>query len=264
MKLLEIDDLEFAYGSHKILDGIELDLQPGEILSIVGENGAGKSTLIKCINGINRTRNGRIKINGIDRKDFPQSEISKKIGYVPQTTPVNFPASVFDVILLGRIPHIIWKIGKRDKRIVSQTIMDLNLQHLAFRPYNQLSGGERQKVLIARALVQKPELLLLDEPTSNLDLRHQIEVLDTVRRSVKRSKRMSAIIAIHDLNLASRYSDRVAFIHEGRIIKVGEPEDVIDPETISMVYGIEADVSCSRDGECVVVVPLRLKGEVHG
>jgi iron complex transport system ATP-binding protein len=261
MNLLSVKDLNFAYGSKGILNGIEIDIEPGEVVSIVGENGAGKSTFIKCVNGINKIKDGSVKINGKDRKDLSKTELSRIIGYVPQNTPVNFPATVFDVILLGRIPHIVWQIGKKDKRIVSQTIMNLNLQHLAFRPYNQLSGGERQKVLIARALVQKPELLLLDEPTSNLDLRHQLEVLDTVRRSVKKGKKMSAIIAIHDLNLASRYSDRVAFIHKGQIVKIGEPEDVIDPDTISMVYGIEADVSCSSDGDCVVVVPLRLKGE---
>lgn len=262
MNILSAKDIQFAYGKKTILDGVNLDIGPGEVLSIVGENGAGKSTLIKCINGINKIRNGSMKINGRSWGDIPSQEISKKIGYVPQTTPTNFPATVFDVILLGRIPHIIWKIGKKDKRIVSQTIIDLNLEHLAFRPYNQLSGGERQKVLIARALVQKPELLLLDEPTSNLDLRHQLEVLDTVKRSVKSSKRMSAIIAIHDLNLASRYSDRIAFIHKGRILKVGEPEDVIDPETISEVYGIDADVSCSKDGDCMVIVPIKIKGEI--
>jgi iron complex transport system ATP-binding protein len=250
--------LDFSYGRKKILDQVDLEINDGELVCIVGENGAGKSTLIKIINRINSIDSGSLTFQNRQIQDIPTSELSRLIGYVPQSAHVNFPATVFDVILLGRIPHIAWKVGKMDRRIVSKTIMELNLQHIAFRPFNQLSGGERQKVLIARALVQDPRLILLDEPTSNLDLRHQLEVMETVRKAVKEGDNVAAVIAIHDLNLASKFADKIAFMHQGRIEDIGSPSEVITPEIISKVYGIKAEVTCKRKDGCVVVVPLQL------
>jgi iron complex transport system ATP-binding protein len=258
MKTLDINKLDFSYGPKKILNHVDLEINDGELVCIVGENGAGKSTLIKIINRINNINSGSIKFQNRLIQEIPARELSRLIGYVPQSVHVNFPATVFDVILLGRIPHIAWKVGKKDRRIVSKTVMELNLQHIAFRPFDQLSGGERQKVLIARALVQEPRLILLDEPTSNLDLRHQLEVMETIRRAVKEGDNVAAVIAIHDLNLASKFADRIAFMHQGKIEDIGKPSKVITPDIISRVYGIKADVTCKTKGDCVVVVPLQL------
>jgi iron complex transport system ATP-binding protein len=165
---------------------------------------------------------------------------------------------VFDVIMLGRIPHIMWKVGERDKEVVSGIISQMNLEEFAFRHFNQLSGGERQKILIARALAQEPKVILLDEPTSNLDIRHQLEVLDVVRRVVKGDGSMSAVIAIHDLNLAARYSDRMAFIHDGRLIRSGPSEEVLTTDIISEVYGVRAKLSMDEEEGCFIVVPTRV------
>jgi iron complex transport system ATP-binding protein len=258
VSLLRISNIDFSYGNRKVLDQVNLEVKTGEVICIVGENGAGKSTLIKCINGINRVASGPIEFQGRQIKEIPKKKLSRLIGYVPQSTPINFPATVFDVILLGRIPHIEWKVGKKDREIVSDIILELNIEHLAFRPFNQLSGGERQKVLIARALVQQPKLLLLDEPTSDLDLRHQLEVMETIRNAVKEGADMSAIIAIHDLNLASKFSDKIAVMHKGRIEVTGKSTEVITADIISRVYGIEAEVMCKDESGCVVVVPLKL------
>ncbi|HOI68411.1 MAG TPA: ABC transporter ATP-binding protein [Methanothrix sp.] len=244
-------DVEFGYASTPILQGVHLELAKSEVLSIVGPNGAGKSTLIRCINRILNPQKGRIVLDGSDITNLTRMELARQLGYIPQSDHQSFPATVFDVVLMGRRPHISWRSCQNDKEKVLDVLEMLNIEHLAMRDINEISGGQQQKVLIARALAQEPDVLLLDEPTSNLDIRHQLEVMDVIRTLVT-EKNISAIMAIHDLNLGSRYSDRMVMLNRGVIAAAGNPYSVLTQENIKQVYGVEAVVK-DEDGFPYVV-----------
>ena len=239
---LEIKDITFSYNSRPVLEGVTLRAAEGNVASLVGPNGSGKTTLIKCINRILKPRLGTVLVEKKDVGKVKLRELAKLLGYVPQSAGYVFPSTVFDAVLLGRRPYVNWGISPRDKEVVSRMLSLMGLEEMALRQFNQLSGGERQKVLIARALAQEPQVLLLDEPTSNLDLRHQLEVLGIVR-SIVNERGIAAIMAIHDLNLASRFSDHLIFLDKGRIYDAGEPAQVLTEENIRDVYGVEAIVS---------------------
>jgi iron complex transport system ATP-binding protein len=177
--------------------------------------------------------------------------MARTMGYVPQMEGRSFPSTVFDAILLGRRPHIQWAPSESDLRKVSEVIDLLRLEDIALRDINRLSGGQRQKVIIGRALAQEPKILLLDEPTANLDLRHQMEVMDIVKEQSRQG--MMVLMSIHDLNLAARYCERIIMLQEGRVFAAGGRE-VLTPETIRSVYGI--DVEVIRHGETDLIVPL--------
>ncbi|MDR0797472.1 MAG: ABC transporter ATP-binding protein, partial [Nitrososphaerota archaeon] len=200
---LTINNLSFSYAGVQILKNIGIDIKSGELVTIVGPNGSGKSTLLKCINRILKTKPNSILIDGQDTNKFTIKELSKKMGYVPQTSTSVFPFTVFDVVMMGRKPYINWNISERDNEIVIQLIDLLGIGHLAMRYFSELSGGEQQKVIIARALAQQPQILLLDEPTSSLDIKHQLEIL-CILKGLAQSEEHSIIVTLHDLNLAGR------------------------------------------------------------
>ncbi|HQE97906.1 MAG TPA: ABC transporter ATP-binding protein, partial [Methanothrix sp.] len=193
-----IKNLAFGYNSHRILDGINLSIENSEILSLVGPNGSGKTTLIKCIDRILKPK-GSILLDGKEIEKMSRQDIARQIGYVPQSSSTPLATTVFDTVLMGRRPHIGWRVTDADLEKVADVLEMLHLDDLAMRDFSQLSGGQKQKVLIARALAQEPAVLLLDEPTSNLDMLHQLEVMEIVSRTVKERK-ISAVMAIHDLN----------------------------------------------------------------
>ena len=251
---LKIKDVEFGYSNMPVLQNVNIELAESEILGVVGPNGAGKSTLLRCIDRILIPQKGCIMLDGRDIREISRMELARKIGYVPQDGSQIFPATVFDTVLMGRRPHLGWRSSERDTEKVLETLKMLNIEDLAMRDVNELSGGQQQKVFIARALTQEPELLLLDEPTSNLDIRHQLEVMEIVKRVV-RERGISAIMAIHDLNLASRYADRIIMMNGGRVYAEGEPSSVLNAENIRHVYGVEAELS-SHDGR-PYIVPVR-------
>jgi iron complex transport system ATP-binding protein len=201
---LAIDGVQFSYHSKEVLKSVSLDLGKGEVMSLVGPNGSGKTTLLKCINKILKPQKGQILIDSNNIGQINLKAMAKILGYVPQSAATSFPLTVFDMVMLGRKPHVDWGIGLKDKEIVFNIINMMDLGELTFRLFNELSGGEKQKVLMARALAQEPGILLLDEPTSNLDLKHQMEVMSLVVEMVKQ-KELSAVMAIHDLNLASSF-----------------------------------------------------------
>jgi len=238
---LEIVGVGFSYGSRPVLEDVTMSVNEGDVVSLVGPNGAGKTTLLKCINRILKPRKGVVLIEKRDIREMKLRELAKLLGYVPQISAHSFPFTVFDTVLLGRRPYVNWSVSLKDKEIVSQTLALMGIEDLALRQLNELSGGERQKVIIARALAQEPQVLLLDEPTSNLDIKHQLEVLGIIR-SVIKEKRIAAIIAIHDLNLASRFSDKVILLHKGRIYDAGEPAKVFTRENIRTVYGVDVEI----------------------
>lgn len=261
MVKISINDLTFSYKSNKILDNLNITVGDSEIMSLVGPNGSGKTTLIKCIDRILKPK-GSILLEGREVQDMKQQEIARQIGYVPQSSSTPLATTVFDTVLMGRRPHISWRVTDQDLDKVANMLERLNLQDLAMRDFGQLSGGQKQKVLIARALAQEPTILLLDEPTSNLDMKHQLDVLETISSMVK-EKGISAVMAIHDLNLAARFSDKLVMLKKGVVYAAGSPNELISERNISEVYGVEALVMRSLDKPCIV--PLRsLNGVAAG
>lgn len=245
-----IENLSFAYGHTEILKDISFSAEAGECVGILGNNGAGKSTLITCINRIRKMRSGKITINGKDLSAMSRKTIAQTVAYVAQKNEMT-NATVFDCVLLGRTPYIKWTIGQEDIDLCERTIEQLGIRHLKLRNVDQLSGGEMQKVMLARALVQEPKVLLLDEPTSNLDPRNQYEMLALVRRIAK-EQGITVLIVIHDLNLALRYCDRFYFLKDRIGFSYGGIETVT-AETIQTVYGISAEIAQVNGRQIVVL-----------
>ncbi|HNX09596.1 MAG TPA: ABC transporter ATP-binding protein [Methanothrix sp.] len=253
---LIVKDLQFGYNSRTILNGISLELRPKEMLGVIGPNGSGKSTLIQCIDGLLRPETGSILLDGKELKDISRKELARKVGYVPQTTSRSFfPSTVIDTVLMGKRPHLGWRSSNKDVKNVIQVLRLIGIEDLAMRDINELSGGQQQKVLIARALAQEPAMLLLDEPTSNLDIKHQLEVVEIIREKVM-EKSISAIMAVHDLNLAAKYTDRIVMMKDGKVFATGTPESVLTTENIRAVYGVVAEV-IKNNGNSPHIVPVR-------
>jgi len=252
---LRIRAVEFSYVSTPVLKDVSMEVNGSEILGVVGPNGSGKSTLLRCVDGILSPQKGSIMLNEQNVEDMSRIDLAKEIGYIPQSAPQAFPATVFDVALMGRRPHIGWRSGEKDTEKVLEILQLLNIEDLAMRDVNELSGGEQQKVFIARAIIQEPRVLLLDEPTSNLDIKHQLEVMDIIKNIV-REKDISTIMAIHDLNLASIYADRIIMMNNGKIFAAGNPLSVFTQENMKQVYGVEAEVS-NHNGR-PHIIPVRL------
>lgn len=248
--MIEIQQLSFAYGKTEILKDVTFTAEAGECVGILGNNGAGKSTLITCINRIRKMRSGKVMINGMDISSMNRNAIARTVAYVAQKNEMT-NAAVFDCVLLGRTPYIKWTIGQDDIDLCDQVIDQLGIGHLKLRNVDQLSGGEMQKVMLARALVQKPKVLLLDEPTSNLDPRNQYEMLALVRKIAK-EQGITVLIVIHDLNLALRYCDRFYFLKDKVGFSYGGIETVT-AETIQTVYGIPAKIA-TVSGKRIVIL----------
>jgi iron complex transport system ATP-binding protein len=248
---LTVSDINFAYNGHPILRQISFGLKPGALLCILGVNGAGKSTLLKCLNRILKPGSGSVLIGEENINNLSRNETAKRLGYVPQQHP-RTRLSVFESVLMGRKPHLNWGPAPTDFALVEKLITQLGLEHLALRPVTDLSGGEMQKVAIARALAQTPEVLLLDEPTSNLDLKNQLEVMGLIRNVVE-NQGLSAVVAIHDLNLAVRYGDRFLFLKDHRVHSMVDRQ-ALSAETIREVYGV--DVILQKINSQTIVIPL--------
>ncbi|MEM2093033.1 MAG: ABC transporter ATP-binding protein [Candidatus Bathyarchaeia archaeon] len=252
---LVINNVSFSYRSAPALRNICFELGRGEILSLVGPNGSGKSTLLKCIDGILKPQGGAVFFNGKQTCSMNPKELSTVMGYVPQSmtsAASMFPFTVFDVVLAGRKPYIGWSVSERDIEVVANILRFMGIADLAARNFNELSGGEQQKVMIARALAQLPRILLMDEPTSNLDIKHQLEVLQMIHHLCK-NMGLSVVMAMHDLNLASRFSDKMVMLKNGSIFAAGSPENVITEKNIIAVYGVRAHVSLTRFGKPQVI-----------
>jgi iron complex transport system ATP-binding protein len=230
---------------------VSFDLPPGGILALLGTNGAGKSTLLKCLNKILQPRVGTILLEQQQLRTMKREAIARKAGYVSQKS-ADSHMTVFETVLLGRKPHMRWSVGPQDYALVKQIIEELKLTELAHRPISDLSGGESQKAIIARALAQTPKVLLLDEPTSNLDLKNQLEITSLLRRIVKQ-KNLSAVVAMHDLNLALRFADELVLLKDHRVYAVVSKADLTS-QLIHDIYGVEATLVHLTDQ--TVVVPL--------
>lgn len=234
-------EIDFGYGKESILKEACLDVYAGELISIVGPNGTGKSTFIKCINRLLGIRNGEILLEQQSIKSMSQAQIAEKISYVPQSSNNIFSLSVFDMVLFGRQPHASFRTSKEDRLKVIKALSMLNIESLAMKDFNELSGGQQQKVVIARALAQETQIIVLDEPISNLDLRHQLEVMDILQNLVKEFG-ITVLMVMHDLNMAINYSDRIAVMDHGQVTAIGKPEEIMTKERIASVYGVEVEV----------------------
>jgi iron complex transport system ATP-binding protein len=247
--ILEVDGMEFGYRSISVLRNIKFSLGRSETLSILGPNGVGKTTLLKCINRIIHARSGTVMVEDEDVASMSRTEMARKMGYVPQRGEVS-RITVFDAVLLGRRPYIKWDVTKEDIEIANQAVEELGLSSMSLRYIDEISGGEYQKVQIARALVQQPKVLLLDEPTSALDLCNQHVMMKKMVDLVKRNG-LTAVMTMHDLNLALRYSDRFILLKDGTVYAAGGRE-IMTPANIEAVYGLPVLVQ-SIEGLPVVV-----------
>ncbi|MCQ4726353.1 ABC transporter ATP-binding protein [Anaerotignum faecicola] len=248
---IEIKNIGFRYTAERdILKNVSFTAEKGRILSILGPNGTGKTTLLKCINNILVPFEGEVLLNGESIRKMPLNRRAKAIAYVPQYVNNIFLMKVIDVIMLGRTPYIFGKISSHDKDVVFEIIKKMGLEKFAFKYINEISGGERQRVYIARALAQEPSFLLLDEPTSSLDLKNQLFVLESIC-DIVRSNNMGAVLTIHDLNLSAMFSDKIIMMKDSEVFAEGKPRDVITEENICHVYGVQSEV-CEKDG-CINV-----------
>jgi iron complex transport system ATP-binding protein len=261
MMELVIENLTKDYGDTRALDSVSVTLGPGHILALVGPNGSGKSTLIKIVATIFPKSSGSVMLDGTDVFEIEPAELARCVGYVPQFFSYTKYSTVFEMVLLGRRPHIRWSVTEEELARVQDALDALDIGHLAGKYVDELSGGERQKVFIARAIAQDPGLFLLDEPTASLDIRHQIEVMELMQK-VARIKGSAVLVAVHDLNLAFRFADSVLMICEGRMAGYGSPAEVLTPEQIEKVYGIESEVVTTGRGS--FILPLRAKRGVAG
>lgn len=252
--MLQVSDLDFSYNGAPIFEGIGANVKKGCVVTIVGPNGVGKTTLLKCIARILKPSGGAVRIENQNAGGMSRKELARQVGYVPQSTPSGFSMTVFETILAGRRPHMAWRPAEKDLQRTAQIIKEMKLDDFAMREMDSLSGGQAQKVMLARALAQEPDYLLLDEPTSSLDLHHQLDVLEMVAVLVK-SKGVGVLMAMHDLNLAARFSHTILMMHRGGIFCQGIPSEVITPGNIRTVYGVEAVVR--QDNGYPHVQPLR-------
>ncbi|MBN1165930.1 MAG: ABC transporter ATP-binding protein [Methanospirillaceae archaeon] len=248
---IQVSDLCVSYGSFRVLKDVNCSLENSEILCVIGPNGSGKSTLVKALAGILTPDSGTIIINGSDADTISGYERGRTIGYVPQDFSYLTSATVLELVLLGRRPHVSWSLSETDLAIVYSALEQLGILGMAQKNITALSGGERQKVFIARALAQEPELFLFDEPTSALDIRHQIDVFEMMRDLV-RHKGRSVLVVVHDLNFAYHYSDRVILMDEGSIVATGPPDQVMTHDLIESVYHVPMQYVDTSQGRYIM------------
>ena len=243
---LTVNNLCFSYGAAPVLKGVCFEAEKGRVVGLLGPNGVGKTTLLKCLGCMLPVKQGEILLDGKSLAALPPRKRARLIGYVPQSARGSMAARVVDVVMMGRVPYLRFAPTEQDREIAFQALERLELTSLAFREFDGLSGGERQRVLMARAIAQQAELLLLDEPTSNLDMKYQLETIRIVR-SYAAQRQVTVIVSIHDLNLAAALCDQIVLFQNGACYNHGPSADMLTPEHIRAVYGVDVDV-CECNG----------------
>ncbi len=241
--ILEVDSLKVVYGSRPVLKDISFQVRAGEILGVIGPNGAGKTTLIRALSGVLPPAAGKVLVGGQDLMALKPVERARRVAVVPQARNLPPAFTGWELVVLGRTPHLNWlgQVSPRDEQRVRQALERAQALDLADRRLGELSGGEQQRLLLARAMAQDAPFLLLDEPTAHLDLQHQISLLDQVNR-LARQENLGVVAALHDLNLVSRYADRVALLVEGELRALGQPGEVLRPDLLEQVYQVPLQV----------------------
>lgn len=247
--ILSIDDIQFKYNGHPVLEDVTFKVQKGEVVAILGPNGVGKTTLLRCINGILKPSSGSVMVEDENVLKLDAMSVARRIGYVAQRQTAG-KLTAFDAILMGRRPHIRFRVSEKDLQIVDGAIKSLYLEKLAMRHIDRMSGGELQKVAVGRALVQEPKLLLLDEPTSSLDLKNQVEILKLIRRVV-REHAVGAVMTLHDLTTALRFADKCLFLKNGGIHAAVAPQEVT-ADIIKEVYDIAVEIHYYKEFPLVI------------
>ncbi len=254
-KVVEVNGLDFSYNGKPVLRQIGLDIRDGEFLGILGPNGSGKTTLLKCLNRSLKVPRGRVKVRGRDVNDISRRELAQTFAVVAQEAVYGFDFTVQEVVSMGRYPHL----GRFEfespahRSIVEKAMKYTKVFKLRSKPVTRISGGEKQRVMIAQALAQEPRVLLLDEPTKNLDIGHELDVLDLIKKKNKDGD-VTVIAVLHDLNLAARYCDRIALLKEGKIFDIGGAGKVLSPRNIKEVFGVKVVADRDGGGHCLRVL----------
>ncbi|MBI5519156.1 MAG: ABC transporter ATP-binding protein [Desulfovibrio sp.] len=254
--MLTARNISYDYPDRQVLRGVSLSLAPGEVLAVLGQNGAGKSTLLRCLAGALKPT-GQVVLDGRPLQSVPPGERARLLAFVPQHVPTRLPMTVFEAVLLGRRPYLSWRPRPQDLEAAWEALSLLGLEELAQREFSEISGGQRQKVALARALAQESRLLVMDEPTSSLDLRHQLEVM-TLLCAQAEERDTGVILAVHDLNLAARYASRALLLCSGRVLAEGAPDEVLTEALIREAYGV--DVLRVQTGAGAMLFPLSAVG----
>lgn len=259
--LLRFEFVTARIGGQTLLEGIDFEVRPGEVVGLIGRNGVGKTTLLRIASAAFAPAAGRVLLGETSVSQMPRRELARRVALVPQDLHVPFPFRVGELVLMGRAPHqpLIGLESEHDVELAMAALGRLGVEHLADRDITTLSGGERQLVLFARALVQDPSVLLLDEPTAFLDLKHRVEVLREVRAFARSGR--AALVVSHDLSLAARSCDRVVLLGEGGVVAEGPPQSVLIPENLRVAFDIEVQSFLGPDNKLVVVPNLSESGE---
>ena len=255
---IEVQNLSFSYGDRPVLHDISFRVEKGEFLSILGPNGVGKSTLFRCVLGLLSGYTGQVLVDGADSRSFTVREAAKHIAYIPQSSHPIFNYSVFDIVLMGRTSGLstFRSPKKQDTELCRWALEKVGIPHLSDRCFHRLSGGEQQLVLIARALVQKAPILMLDEPTASLDFGNQLLVLEQCRNLAREG--YTVIQTTHNPEQSYQYSDRILTLQHGRVLAEGTPKEVLTEKTIRALYGVEVDVVSLRDDRARICLPANI------
>jgi len=258
VKSVQVKELCLAYDGFQVVKGVDFTVAPGEVLGLIGPNGAGKSTLIRALSGVLPIQSGEVWVDGTDLGTLSDSQRARLIAVVPQAEPLGGAYTVRQAVMMGRTPYMNWmgNPGPRDQAFVKRALEFASLADLAGRRIAELSGGEQQRVLLARALAQDTPILLLDEPTSHLDLQHQINLLSLVRRLAKENH-LAVLLAMHDLNGVSLCADRVALLVDGRLVALGAPDEVLTAENIAAAYRAQVEIIAHPRYGTPLVLPLQ-------
>jgi len=237
--MLTVQSISVQYEERQALRDVSFQIQPGEILGVIGPNGAGKTSLVRAISGVLPLAAGQISVDGRDLGRLSEMERARQLAVVPQARNLPGAFTVWEMVLLGRTPHLGWlgSLSPQDEEITRQAMRRTDTLALAERRLGELSGGEQQRVLMARALAQTAPILLMDEPTTHLDLQYQVALMD-LARSLAEQEKLAILVCLHDLNLVARYARRVALLVEGRLQAIGTPEEVLTAERLSQVYHV--------------------------
>lgn len=254
LKIIEVSNLFFSYGKEEVLNNVSFAVEEGELCALLGQNGCGKTTLLKNILGIQKPCSGIISIAGTSIVDYSRRELAKTLSFVPQQCNVPFSYSVLDMLLVGKTPHMgIFSSPSGEHVMEALEILHmLNISHLERKGFNELSGGEKQLVLIGRALLQNSSVMLLDEPTAHLDFKNQFMVMETIRKVVK-TKRLTAIITLHDPNLAVRYCNSVIMLKNGNVKFKGNTNHGMSGDNLSNLYNMDINIEHLKNGQSVIL-----------